>query len=159
MTMMMTAATAAVRRSCVAAAAAPRRGVPVVARRSLSAATAHRSGANATYNFDVSFTGKTAVVTGATRGIGRATAIALSSLGADVVAIGRSGLDELAQQYPALKPMHLDLSDKDAVEKELSDLPKIDLLVNNAGITYLAPFVDHDLDRMQHSYCWGGGIL
>eukprot|EP00043_Microstomoeca_roanoka_P005277 m.54750 g.54750 ORF g.54750 m.54750 type:complete len:265 (+) comp12891_c0_seq1:85-879(+) len=102
-----------------------------------------------TYDFNLSFAGKTAVVTGATKGIGRATAFALSDLGAKVVAIGRKGLDELKEQRPNIETLRLDISNKEELERQLSMIKEIDLLVNNAGITYLAPFVEHDVDRMQ----------
>jgi 3-oxoacyl-[acyl-carrier protein] reductase len=75
------------------------------------------------------FKGKTVIVTGATRGIGRTIAGLFVSLGADVIATGtkpgKSG------------QWHLDLCDDKSVDvfcEKVSKLPKIDILINNAGI-------------------------
>ena len=89
---------------------------------------------------------KTALVTGASRGIGRACAIELAKNGYDV-AISYAGNDEAANKtindLTALgikaKAYKFDVSDKEAcakaVEQVLADFGKIDVLVNNAGIT------------------------
>ena len=87
-------------------------------------------------------TGKKALVTGATRGIGKAIALHLSELGAEVMITGRNEalLNDVAAQ--AKHKMHIsimDLSADDAVEKLCADadekLGQVDILVNNAGIT------------------------
>jgi 3-oxoacyl-[acyl-carrier protein] reductase len=80
------------------------------------------------------------VVTGASRGIGRALTERLTAAGQTVVAIGRSAvdLDEVAAQTGAV-PFVLDVSDPAAVEtvfaRILSELGVPDLLVNNAGVS------------------------
>jgi NADP-dependent 3-hydroxy acid dehydrogenase YdfG len=88
--------------------------------------------------------GKTAVITGASRGIGRACAIALAKEGANVVITARTAADlqELAQEVAALGVKALavaaDVSqqaDVDRLSKEAHDaFGKVDILVNNAGV-------------------------
>lgn len=86
--------------------------------------------------------GRTALVTGASKGIGRATALALASAGADVVLWGRTreGLDSLAREIERLdrraSSVAADLADYDAVLKTAAAVlaeHQIDILVNNAG--------------------------
>lgn len=91
-----------------------------------------------------SFAGRTVVVTGATSGLGLATARILRSLDANVVLVGRqpSKLDDVVwkiQELPAngtLKSVVCDVSDLVAVRRasmELAALGPIDVLVHNAG--------------------------
>ena len=89
---------------------------------------------------------KVALVTGASRGIGKACAIELAKAGYDV-AISYAGNDEAANNtIEELKSLNVNakaykfnVADKDAcvkaVEEVLADFSKIDVLVNNAGIT------------------------
>ncbi len=83
--------------------------------------------------------GKTAVVTGASSGIGQAVARLLSRAGYQVVALARRGerLKALAAECPGVTPRTLDLTDERALEEfcaKLAARPKpLDLLVNNAG--------------------------
>src|SRR5262245_12215071 len=85
------------------------------------------------------------VVTGATRGIGEAIAMAVAKNGSDVALLGRNtellskvkaNIDALGRKAIALP---VDVSDKSVVEqmfqKILQEFGKIDFLVNNAGIT------------------------
>jgi 3-hydroxy acid dehydrogenase/malonic semialdehyde reductase len=83
----------------------------------------------------------TALVTGATSGIGLACAEALARAGARVVAAGRreDRLAALASRLgPAIHPLPLDVRDKAALERALAALPApfgaIDVLVNAAGL-------------------------
>ena len=96
--------------------------------------------------------GKTALVTGARRGIGKAGAIALAEAGADIVAVSRTGqMDELAQQVTALgrkfRSYACDFSDRKAlytfIAEVLKDVPQIDILVNNAGTILRKPAAEH----------------
>jgi len=90
---------------------------------------------------------KTALVTGATSGIGRAIAIALAKAGYEVLAVGRNrdALDELRALDPSIKPIRLDVKDRAAVEEAVRGL-HVDVLVNNAGIMPpLGHFADIDV--------------
>lgn len=90
---------------------------------------------------------KIAVVTGASRGIGRAICMTLAERGATVVACARteSALNELASEAQqrelpgAIQARALDISDRGAidpfVESVVDEHKRIDILVNNAGIT------------------------
>ncbi|WP_192182759.1 SDR family NAD(P)-dependent oxidoreductase [Mesorhizobium amorphae] len=77
----------------------------------------------------------TAFITGATSGIGRAMALALSEAGYDVYAVGRSksALEELRATRPGITPIAVDVTDREALEAVVSDL-HIDVLINNAGV-------------------------
>ena len=103
-----------------------------------------------------------AVVTGASRGIGRMTAIALASRGFDIVAIAQSAHSEnmitLQQEVEELSaqflPISLDISNTEghveAITTITNHYKRIDLLVNNAGV---APYDSVDfLSMKEESY-------
>lgn len=77
----------------------------------------------------------TALVTGATSGIGRAIALELAGAGHDVYAVGRSrhALEQLRASAKNITPICLDVTDREAVEATIPDL-HVDVLVNNAGM-------------------------
>lgn len=83
-----------------------------------------------------SLEGKTALVTGGTRGIGKAIALELKAAGADVIISGTdlARTESIAQEM-GMKALAADLSDSEAVTALLNELPEVDILVNNAGIT------------------------
>lgn len=84
-----------------------------------------------TYQADL-FAGKTALVTGATQGIGAAVANRLASLGARTIAAGlQSDADELAS---GIEVRLADVSDAGDVEGLLQGLDELDIVVNCAGI-------------------------
>jgi 2-deoxy-D-gluconate 3-dehydrogenase len=98
-------------------------------------------------------TGKTALVTGASRGIGRAIAVGLAAAGADVALSARDQqrLDEVRAEVEALgrKAVVLpaDVTDAEACRALAADavtqLGRIDVLVNNAGgSSYMGPFTE-----------------
>jgi len=100
----------------------------------------------------MSLAGKTALITGGGRGIGRAIATHLAGLGAHVVVAGRtvSELEETAQSIGGLA-LRMDASDGASIQAALVDLAaragRIDILVNNAGVAESAPF-DRTTDAM-----------
>ncbi|MBI5135978.1 MAG: 3-oxoacyl-[acyl-carrier-protein] reductase [Nitrospirae bacterium] len=87
------------------------------------------------------FDGKTALVTGGTRGIGNAIARRLLDLGADVVITGRdrAGAEkaaaELARGGGNCRGVALDVADFGQVEAVIKAIGAVDILVNNAGMT------------------------
>jgi 3-hydroxy acid dehydrogenase/malonic semialdehyde reductase len=86
-----------------------------------------------------------ALVTGATSGIGRAIALALRDAGHEVVAFGRdpAALEALAAE--GLRPVRVEMTDRDALRQAVQGLAP-DVLVNNAG---LVPPVKHFCDQDQ----------
>ena len=96
-----------------------------------------------------SLEGKTALVTGASRGIGRAIAAELAQAGASVVIGYRSGKDEaesLAQEIGG-RAVQADVSNAEDAARLVEDAGDIDILVNNAGLTrdgLLARMSDED---------------
>jgi NAD(P)-dependent dehydrogenase (short-subunit alcohol dehydrogenase family) len=92
--------------------------------------------------------GKTAVVTGASSGIGERIALAFAEAGASVVAVARrfERLSALAVSEPQIRPWPADLSKQDDCEcliaKILEHTPRIDVLVNSAGISNIARALD-----------------
>jgi 3-oxoacyl-[acyl-carrier protein] reductase len=81
--------------------------------------------------------GKTALVTGASRGIGRAIAAELASAGAKVVLSYRTGTEEadaLASEIGG-KAVQADVSDPASAAALVEEAGDVDILVNNAGVT------------------------
>ena len=101
---------------------------------------------------------RSVVVTGASSGIGRATALRLSRAGWNVFAGVRKESDgeSLRNEDPRITPLSIDVSDQssiDAARKTVEDAlgPRLDALVNNAGVAIHGPleFVTPDELRMQ----------
>jgi len=96
-----------------------------------------------------SLEGKTALVTGASRGIGRAIASELAAAGAAVVVGYRSGQDEAELLATELggRAIRADVSDADEAKRLIEESGELDILVNNAGLTrdgVLARMSDED---------------
>ncbi|HEV3271185.1 MAG TPA: 3-oxoacyl-[acyl-carrier-protein] reductase [Candidatus Methylacidiphilales bacterium] len=90
-------------------------------------------------------TDKVALVTGASRGLGKAIALALAAEGASIAAVARSG-EALAETLDAIRagggvaePFPCDVADEAAVEAAVEKIAarfqRVDILVNNAGVT------------------------
>lgn len=91
--------------------------------------------------------GKVAIVTGASRGLGKALALGLAEAGANVVVSDildvKDTLDEIKKKGREALGMKIDVSKKksikELVQKTLAKYHQIDILVNNAGILRIAP--------------------
>ena len=104
-------------------------------------------------------TGKVALVTGGSRGLGLQMAEALGEMGAQVALTARkqgeldAAVSHLAAQGVKSAAIACDMSDPaaiaPAVERAIAALGPIDILVNNAGTTWGAATVDHPLDAWQ----------
>jgi 3-oxoacyl-[acyl-carrier protein] reductase len=84
-----------------------------------------------------SLEGKNALVTGASRGIGKAIATELARAGASVVVSYRTGVDEaeaLASEIGG-KAVQADVSDPESARALIEEAGDLDILVNNAGVT------------------------
>ena len=113
---------------------------------------------------DVDFAGKVAFVTGASRGVGKALALALARAGCDVVIASKTvtpdprlpgTIGETAREVEALGrralPIAVDVRDDAAVERAvkaaLDQLGRVDFLVNNAGALFWRALADTPLKR------------
>lgn len=93
----------------------------------------------------VPLAGKSALVTGASSGIGKATTMALVQSGAKVIATGRRqpALDALKKQFgQSVEVIAGDLNDKGFVEALAQAARDVDIFVNNAGVLKYAPLMD-----------------
>lgn len=106
-------------------------------------------------------TGKKALVTGCSRGIGKSMAVALAQAGADIVGVSatleKSGSEverEVLATGRKFQAYACDLSDRKAVNSFLSELtaahPDLDILVANAGTIRRAPAADHSDEDWDH---------
>ena len=103
--------------------------------------------------------GKVAVVTGASSGIGAACVRVLAAQGFTVYAGARrvDRLDALATETGAV-PHVLDVTDQDSVDAFCAVLPRVDVLINNAGgAKGLAPVTEADLDHWR--WMWETNVL
>ena len=101
-----------------------------------------------------SLEGKTALVTGCKRGIGKAMAIGLAEAGANIIGVsaslelsGSNVEKEVESRGKKFSAYQCDFSDRKALYKFIeavkADHPQIDILVNNAGTILRAPAVEH----------------
>jgi citronellol/citronellal dehydrogenase len=112
----------------------------------------------------VDLSGKTAIVTGGSRGIGKAISLALARAGASVVIAARAEkespslpgtiyktVDEIKELGGSALPVRCDVTVRDdihnMVEKAISSYGAVDILVNNAGVLYGANFMETEIER------------
>jgi uncharacterized protein len=92
------------------------------------------------------------VVTGASRGIGRAIALAFAEKDAEVGLLSRSEeeLNELALALPGEghEAICADVGDRDELKKAIDEFGRVDVVVVNAGVAHYGPFRDMDLDQI-----------
>ena len=104
----------------------------------------------------LSLSGKSALVTGASAGIGRATVLALVEAGARVLATGRrkAELDALAKQCggQAVESIAGDLNDAAFVAELAARAGAVDIMVSNAGILTYAPLMDTTFDETEEMF-------
>ena len=98
--------------------------------------------------------GRSAVVTGASSGIGRETALLLAHKGARVraVARSRSDLEELAGENPAITPHVADLSAEADRASLVDEAGEVDVLVNNAGLGWTGLVEDMPAERVRRLF-------
>jgi 2-dehydro-3-deoxy-D-gluconate 5-dehydrogenase len=105
---------------------------------------------------DLQLDGRVVIVTGASRGLGRAIAEALADEGATVVAVARSeaALDDLAASRPGrVVAIPADMRDADRLERLPAEVAercgRLDALVNNAGIAPAGVFLEETSDQLR----------
>lgn len=98
--------------------------------------------------FDLS--GKTALITGSSQGIGFALAQGLAAAGANIILNGRDAgkLDKAASEFDSASVSQFDVTDHNAVRTAIDALESsgvvIDILINNAGMQHRSPLEDFD---------------
>ena len=112
---------------------------------------------------NLNLTGKTALVCGSTQGIGRATAIELALLGANVTLVARNE-EKLRETVETLDTSHgqlhryfvADFSDnqnvKDAIENYLRLCPDVHILINNTGGPSGGPIIEADTEQFLKTF-------
>ena len=97
---------------------------------------------------DINLNGKTALITGATKGLGRGAAQAIAEAGGNIIAVGRNQaeLDSLAVIIKKLKVKYVsfncDVNNYNLMKEFITNLKNLDVLVNNAGTNIPESFLD-----------------
>ena len=97
---------------------------------------------------DINLKGKTALITGATKGLGRGAAQAIAEAGGNIIAVGRNQaeLDSLAVVIKKLKVKYIsfncDVNNYNLMKEFITKLKNLDILVNNAGTNIPESFLD-----------------
>src|SRR5579871_2865697 len=100
---------------------------------------------------DLQLAGRTALITGASKGIGRAAADQLAHEGCNLILVSRTAADlaavkeaVAAKSKVQIKTVAVDLSQSSSVSRLSQDFPEIDILVNNAGAIPGGQLLDMD---------------
>jgi NAD(P)-dependent dehydrogenase (short-subunit alcohol dehydrogenase family) len=109
---------------------------------------------------DLDLTGKLALVSGSTRGIGLATALGLASMGAEVIVNGRTeaavaeAKAKILERVPSavVRAAPFDLGDAAGCAAIISRFPAVDILVNSLGIYAPKPFFEIEDDDWAQMY-------
>ncbi len=104
----------------------------------------------------IDFTGKTALITGGTRGIGKAVATCLHEAGANLILTGTKqaeidSLNKISEEKAVQNITYLqaDFSNEESIQKFLETIeqyPRIDICINNAGVNKIDDFIDTEFD-------------
>jgi len=99
-------------------------------------------------------TGKTALLTAAGQGIGRATALAFAAEGARVIAtdINDALLEALAGEHAAIEALHMDVLRPSTIEAVAAAHPAVDVLFNCAGYVHHGTVFDCSAEQLQYSF-------
>ncbi len=114
--------------------------------------------------------GKVAIVTGASRGLGYAMALALAEAGADVAGVARSDMSRLVtaieKRGRRCEPIRADLAKREDIDgivpSVVERLGSLDILINNAGMVRRAAFTDYaekDWDEIMHVHLKSSFLL
>lgn len=110
------------------------------------------------------FEGKNVVITGSSRGIGLAILEQFAKEGANIAACSNKQSDAVIKKYKEIAnnnnvqitPYFFDMSNEEAVKEGVKEIKSamsvVDVLVNNAGISYIAPFMMSRMDDMHHVF-------
>ncbi|BCB84523.1 SDR family NAD(P)-dependent oxidoreductase [Phytohabitans suffuscus] len=99
--------------------------------------------------------GRHALVTGASRGIGRAVASTLARNGAEVTCVGRhadtleAAVKEIVAAGGRATAAPGDVTDRAFLERLVADGPVVDILVNNAGVNFVEPLIDVSYEHIE----------
>ena len=97
---------------------------------------------------DINLKGKTALITGATKGLGRGAALAIAEAGGNIIAIGRNQLElntlkkEIKKYKVSYISFNCDVNNYNCMKSFISKIKKLDILVNNAGTNIPESFLN-----------------
>ena len=107
------------------------------------------------YLKDINIKGKTALITGASKGIGRGAAVALAQAGGNIIAVGRNqneliSLGKIIKKYKVKYSFFkCDVNNYNQIKDFITNLKKLDILVNNAGTNIPEPFLNVKKSSME----------